>query len=216
MSWIGVITGDIVNSSEILKAGQRDKLLDVMHQTIRNLNADENWGNIQLEVYRGDSFQIIAQEVRDTLGVAVALRAKLIATSTKDLRWDARLGVGIGNGEYLADKISESDGEAFHLSGEAFDKLDKNSRLQILTPNKDYNEELEVSTAFVDDIVTNWTIAQAETFYLTITSNETQKGIALLTKKTPQTISKILAAGKFQLIANYYARFFKKIKNIQP
>lgn len=58
------------------------------------------------------------------------------------------MDIGIGKGESLTDKITKSDGEAFHLSGKAFDCLNENSRMRILTPYEDFNDELRVSMIF--------------------------------------------------------------------
>ena len=204
---LGVITGDIIDSSKILEGGYRDKLLSTMHLAIQEIEEKKSWGKVKIEVFRGDSFQIAVDEPTFITDIAIAFRSKLIANSGSDTRWDARLGLGIGEEGYLAGKISESDGEAFHLSGQAFDSLQKNDRLAILTPQTNINEELWVSTSFVDEIISNWTLLQAATFYTYITENLSQKEIAQKEKKSPQAISKIFLAGKFNLIDNYLTRF---------
>ena len=205
--YLGVITGDIVDSTQILEGGYRDKLLSTMHLAIQEMNGYKLWGKAKIEVFRGDSFQIAVEEPSFITHIAIAFRAKLIANSSTIVRWDARLGLGVGKQEYLSEKISESDGEAFHLSGQAFDSLQKNERLSILTPQTNINEELWVSTSFVDEIISNWTLLQAATFYTYITENLSQKEIAQKEKKSPQSISKIFLAGKFNLIDNYLTRF---------
>ncbi len=205
--YIGVITGDIIDSTKILEEGYRDKLLSTMHLAIQEMNDYKLWGRVKIEIFRGDSFQITVDEPTYITDIAIAFRSKLIANSGSDTRWDARLGLGIGEQEYLSEKISESDGQAFHLSGQAFDSLQKNDRLAILTPQTNINEELWVSTSFVDEIISNWTLLQASTFYTYITENLSQKEIATKEKKSPQAISKIFIAGKFNLIDNYLTRF---------
>lgn len=210
MNWIGVITGDIVNSTEILNAGQREKLLEVMHRTVEEMNQDDYCSNIRMEIYRGDSFQIIVEKAYDAMDVAIAIRAAIIANSSTDMRWDARIGIGIGKGEFITDKVTESDGEAFHLSGKAFDSLERNSRMAILTPNEDFNQELMVSSAFADDIISNWTPIQAKTFFLSLTKQLNQKEIAKIENKSPQAISKIYIAGKIGLISQFIVRFCTK------
>ena len=205
--YIGVITGDIIDSTKILEEGYRDKLLSTMHLAIQEMIDYKLWGRVKIEIFRGDSFQITVDEPTYITDIAIAFRSKLIANSGSDTRWDARLGLGIGEQEYLSEKISESDGQAFHLSGQAFDSLQKNDRLAILTPQTNINEELWVSTSFVDEIISNWTLLQASTFYTYITENLSQKEIATKEKKSPQAISKIFIAGKFNLIDNYLTRF---------
>ena len=211
MNWIGVITGDIINSTEILNAGQRNKLLQVMHQTVDEMNKQRNWGELKIDIYRGDSFQIACSFPALSVAIAISFRARLIACSSKDIRWDARLGIGVGKGEFIAKKVTESDGEAFHLSGQAFDQLDKNRLISVLTPDNDFNTELKVSTAFVDDIVSGWTPTQADVFYLYFAKELNQREIAEIEEKSPQAISKMHIAAKSTLIGNYMTRVTDKI-----
>lgn len=224
MKWIGVITGDIVGSSEILKAGDRDKLLKVMRDTVDEYNAalkfDEK-APVKLEITRGDSFQIVSFYFFTLIDLAIILRANLIANSDNGIRWDARIGIGIGKGEYLVDSVAESDGEAFHLAGQAFDNLGRNNRLAILTPDQDFNEELLVSTAFADDIISGWTQTQAHDFHFysieMIKDNDmNQNEISAKLKKSPQALNRVLSSAKAQPIMLYIQRFTNKIYKISP
>lgn len=214
MNWIGVITGDIVNSTEILNSGHREKLLEILHKTVDDINKAKLFGisKINIDIYRGDSFQIMLPNNTATiLRLAILTRTALIANSTNSLRWDARIGIGVGKGEFIGDTISESDGEAFRLSGKAFDGLKSNKRLAILTPCDDFNEELEVSSAFADNIISNWTSAQAEVIYLHFLSGMPQKDIAQIVNKTPQAVSKLLSTANFDLILKYTMRYTNRI-----
>lgn len=87
-----------------------------------------------MEMYRGDSFQVVVDNPELALSVAIALRAKLKAsTPDKSEVWDARLSLGIGDVSFASGNILTSDGEAFRLSGRAFDNIGK-KRLCISTP----------------------------------------------------------------------------------
>ena len=214
MSYIGVITGDIINSTEILRLGHREKLLDVLKNTVKEINSMSQHYDITIEIYRGDSFQIIVKYPNVALEVALIIRSALIANSKGGILWDARIGIGIGAGEFLVDSIVESDGEAFHKSGQAFDSLDKNNRMAIYTPNDDFTNELAVSTAFADDIITNWTETQAAVIYPSMLKSSTQKDLAEIIGKSPQAISKLLSTSRLSLISNYEKRFRYKIETI--
>lgn len=215
MGWIGVITGDIVDSTEILSSGNRDRLLDILHSTISNVNTLAI-ANARIEIYRGDSFQIITDNAKATVWTAIALRSALTANSGANLRWDARMGLGIGKGEFITDSVVESDGEAFRLSGQAFDMLDKNSRMCIITPDDDFNDELSVSTNFADDIVSGWTQAQASVVYpLMMAEHTSQKDLAEIIGKTQQTISKLLLNAKAGNIIKYANRFRRKVSDLE-
>lgn len=224
MKWIGVITGDIVGSSEILKAGDRDKLLKVMRDTVDEYNAAlkfEEKTPVKLEITRGDSFQIISLYFFTLLDIAILLRSNLIAHSDNGIRWDARVSIGIGKEEYMADSVAESDGEAFHLAGQAFDNLRRNKRLAILTPDEDFNEELLVHSTFADDIISSWTQTQAHDFHfysieIIKDNNMTQNEIAVKLKKSPQALHRVLSSAKAQSIMLYIQRFTNKIYKISP
>lgn len=214
MKWTGVITGDIVGSTKILKTGWRDKLLEVMTKTAEDLNRKPLYQGVQLEINRGDEFQLMVGNPAKTLSTAILMRAMLIASSDRITRWDARIGIGIGEVEFMETSLSRSDGEAFHMSGLIFDGLSKSCRLDIATPNVDFNEELSVSTPFADDIISNWTPRQAEIYSVLSEKNRTQKEISVLLGTSPQTISKSAITSKTDLITNYITRFESKIETI--
>lgn len=65
------------------------------------------------------------------------------------------------------ESVTESDGEAFRNSGWEFDELGKR-KLAIRTPWQNMNDELKVSTAFADDIVSEWSVAQAQAIYASL------------------------------------------------
>lgn len=218
MSWIGAITGDIVNSTEILNSGHREEMLEVLNKTVKDINNEafinlSLYGTISIDIYRGDSFQLLVEKPHAALRVAILIRAALIAKSNSQQRWDARIGVGVGKDEFRGDNVRKSDGEAFRLSGIAFDSLGQARRLMVETPDTDFNEELVVSTAFADNIISSWTPAQAEAIYLHLLNGMTQKNIAQIVNKTPQTVNKLLAVSNFELVFDYITRFTIKTLN---
>lgn len=215
MSWIGVITGDIVNSTEILNSGHREKLLEVLHTTVDEIGRNILREDLKMELFRGDSFQILIDNIYFAVDIAVMIRARLIASSLDNIRWDARIGVGIGEREFMSGSVNESDGEAFRNSGKAFDSLKSNNRLAVLTPDEDFNEELEVSTTFADNIISDWTITQAKTIHpFLLRIGATQKEIAKETGASPQVISKRLISSKVSLVSKYTERYAHKMNKL--
>lgn len=204
----GVITGDVVSSSSI-KLEWRDRLLGSLQEITEELNAVSH---LKIELFRGDSFQLLVEEPENTLLVAVLFRAGLISRTPSDSkkRWDARMAIGIGEVSFLKDSIVISDGEAFRLSGRDMDDI-KKKKLSLRTRWEDINGEFKVSTAFADDIISKWTQAQAEVIYLSWLYNSTQKEIASRIGKSPQTISKLLGSAKESLIRDYVERCQKLI-----
>lgn len=116
----GVITGDIVNSTA-LSMTSKERLIEVLKQIAEEL--DESF-DLSMELYRGDSFQILVENPVHTLKVAVLLRAGLKAnTVNSDILWDARVSVGVGEVTYLSKRLAVSDGGAFRLSGHGLDNI---------------------------------------------------------------------------------------------
>lgn len=108
----GVITGDIINSRNLENPNIWMAGLKEVFETVGP--EPESW-----DIYRGDSFQL---EVKDPeMLFMMALRIKATIKSTKGI--DVRMALGVGEKNYEATRITESNGEAFINSGELFEKL---------------------------------------------------------------------------------------------
>lgn len=209
----GIITGDIVGSSRI-DTEFRDQLLDDIRETVEKSAPD---GQVfQIEFYRGDSFQIISDDLESIALLAILLRTKVKSSSPQpSSNWDVRLSIGVGEVSYVSDSIVTSDGEAFQLSGRGLDHIGKR-RLAIDTRWTDVNEELEVSTAFLDALITDWSKAQSEVMYHNLRySDKTQREIAELLETTDQNVSNLLKIAKSSLVDLYLRRFGSLIRKYQ-
>ena len=199
----GIITADIIGSTSI-DADARGELPELINQLTDEL---QEVSQIQVEIFRGDSFQVMVQDVEKTPLVAVLLRAGLrkseLRSKTKIL--DARMAIGIGKVYYINEKITLSDGEAFILSGREFDELGKR-KLSILTPSEDVNAELRVETAFLDDVISHWTRQQSECIYNALLTNAKQYQLASDDNTSRQNVGKKLSAAKERLVRMYLDR----------
>ncbi|MFI3261843.1 MAG: hypothetical protein R3Y26_02920 [Rikenellaceae bacterium] len=207
MEKVGVITGDIVKSSQI-KSEHKDTLIKIIHELKKDVS---DICSIEIEFFRGDSFQILVNDVKHTLLIAIILRAKLRCAASK-VRCDARVSIGIGSIEYINESIKLSDGEAFRFSGRGLDNIGKKNCLIITTPWQAVNDEFAISTPFVDDIISNWTKYQANTIFISLSTNTTQKDVSTIIDKSTQNVSKLLNTAKEQLIRPYINRFMKLIE----
>ncbi len=107
-----VITGDIINSRNLENPNIWMAGLKEVFETVGP--EPETW-----DIYRGDSFQL---EVKDPVMLfMMALRIKATIKSIKGI--DVRMALGVGEKNYEAARITESNGEAFINSGEQFEKL---------------------------------------------------------------------------------------------
>ena len=207
----GVITGDIIESSAI-QIKYRDFLLKSIREIADELSVIEP---LRIEMFRGDSFQAVIDSPENAMKIAVLLRAGLKGHTPKECKkpWDARLSIGVGTISYHADNTVLSDGEAFQYSGRTLDEMGKR-RLVVKTRWADVNEELQVSGAFADEVVSSWSVPQSQAAYQALLYNISQKEIANKFQKSAQNISKLLGAAKLNLVQMYIDRYHKLISNL--
>ena len=207
----GVITGDIIESSAI-QIKYRDFLLKSIREIADELSVIEP---LRIEMFRGDSFQAVIDSPENAMKIAVLLRAGLKGHTPKECKkpWDARLSIGVGTISYHADNTVLSDGEAFQYSGRTLDEMGKR-RLVVKTRWADVNEELQVSGAFADEVVSSWSVPQSQAAYQALLYNISQKEIANKFQKSAQNISKLLGAAKVNLVQMYIDRYHKLISNL--
>lgn len=204
-----VITGDIVRS-ELIALDKRDLLIQVLHQIVENL---QDKSPMRMELFRGDSFQIVVDSPEMSLKIASMMRAGLKSNTPKGSKteWDARISIGIGTIDYRGNSIVTSDGEAFKLSGRGLDTMEKN-RLAVNTCWQDVNEELDAGLAFVDDLITGWSVNHTNAVYLSVGRGLSQANIASAIAKSQQNVSKTLTSAKESLLVRFSDRFETIIK----
>lgn len=203
-----VITGDIVGSTQI-KTEYRADLLNCLNSMKEELQCVSPFN---MEMFRGDSFQLLIEDPTAAMKVAILLRAGIIHStptpSKEDGMWDARISLGIGTVAFLSDRIVTSDGEAFQFSGRQLDLMGK-QRLAVKTPWPDVDEELEVTTAFVDDITKGWSSKQAGMIYLSLKQDMAKKDVAELIGTSVQNVRNVLSSAREPLIRMYIERYSK-------
>ncbi len=206
----GIITGDIVDSSFIPNEW-KSKISETLKKVIADFRVQTP---ANIEMFRGDSFQIIVEEPSSTLAIGIALRAALRANTPNSLSpWDARISIGIGEVSYESESIVTSDGEAFRLSGREFDTLGKR-RIAICTSHEELNAELKLNTAFADEIITKWTPKQAEVIYVGLIKEALQKDMAESLGMKLSNFNKHWNLAHGGLILAYIDRFESLINNI--
>ena len=148
---IGVITGDIIGSQKTnpkrwLKSLKKE--LDAIGEN------PKYW-----EIYRGDSFQVIIIKPADALKAAIKIKAAL--KTLRDI--DVRMAIGIGNRNYSANKVTESNGPAFIHSGEKFEMLKtQKQNLAIKSGWPGFDREINLLLKLGLIAMDNWTSNAAE------------------------------------------------------
>ncbi|MCQ2167581.1 MAG: hypothetical protein MJY69_02785 [Bacteroidales bacterium] len=199
---ICVITADIINSTKI-GAESRDELVKILQRIEVSL---QKISQVRIEMYRGDSFQVLIPDAGKGMVCALLIRAGLMAFAPEGEMWDARLSLGIGSVSYENDRITMSDGEAYRLSGRSFDGIGK-KRLSVATPSEMINQELALSCAFADDIICGWSKKQADLIFKVLLDNLSRKEIATMNGTSVQNIGKTLRKAKEYLVIMFLDRY---------
>ncbi len=147
-----IITGDIISSREI-------KSPDIWMGPLKALFEQIGPYPAVWDIFRGDTFQLEIADPAEALGVA--LRIKALVKSKAGV--GARMAIGIGNKDYTSSRITESNGEAFILSGDRYENLKKEKiSLALETPWNDINRQLNVSIRLALIAVDSWSRMSAE------------------------------------------------------
>jgi hypothetical protein len=165
MKKFAVLTGDIVNFTQL---PDKDRL-KLISETESLLKSWANQPN-EAEVFRGDSFQLILNDV----AIAVKKSIQLICWFKKHsdeknkINVGSRISIGIGAIAYKGRSVLDSDGEAFHLSGRNFDKMANNELLSVKTADDSINEQIAIILTFANIVINQWTASQAEVIYMAL------------------------------------------------
>jgi hypothetical protein len=171
-----VITGDIVRSGRLSSEGFGRVQEFLLHagEEIRQRFSDQV--PLPLDVFRGDSWQLLVTTPRPALRIALHMRAFLRAEADVDTRF----AIGIGPIDAVpAKSVATGRGEAFRLSGAMLDwKVATNMRFAVAGHAPDNAHDLisslgeesaderdaraiSLALLILDIIARNWTRAQA-------------------------------------------------------
>lgn len=200
---IGVITGDLINSSN-LSNEQKAELKAKLEDFTQN-NPDVL---LPLQFYRGDSFQLMCTKEK-AAWLAIMIQSIIIST-TNTL---ARISIGIGTVSTVnKTDVLQSEGEAFILSGHQLDEMKAENRIFKIAVNQEkIQSNLEIATLLTENIMMDWKPGQASVIAMNPQA-ETQRAIAEKLKISPAAVSKTLKACKWAAIDQYLIWFEKTIK----
>ncbi|MFD2518322.1 SatD family protein [Salinimicrobium flavum] len=184
---IAVITGDIINS----RKEPAPTWLPVLKEVLNHYGKEP----VDWEIFRGDSFQLTLPPEE---AVFAGLHLKAAIKQIKDL--DVRLGLGLGEQEHKAKKISESNGTAYVRSGECFEAL-KKQNLGIVSGDPEFDETLNLMFLLALLTANNWSQTVAEAIRSSLENpGKSQKEIAELLGKSQSSLSEALKRGGYEEI----------------
>jgi len=209
-----VLTGDIINFTK-LTPQNRQRLITDSEKLLKS------WikKRADAEIYRGDSFQILFEDVMEALKRSIQLICwfKFQSDRKNNHYISSRISIGIGGVSYRGKNVLSSDGEAFHLSGRNFDKMKNGELISINTSSLEKNQAIKIILNFVNRIINEWTLPQAEVIFQLI-EGKTQQDIAdKLSLSQPSINSRIkLAHWKdIELAINYISDLVQKDDGIK-
>lgn len=174
-----IITGDIINSRK--EAPQI--WLPHLKEALNNYGQEpKHW-----EIYRGDSFQL---EVIPEKALEAAIYIKSCLKQESII--DVRMAIGLGEKDYDAEKLTESNGSAFVNSGECFEGLKKQT-LGIKSNNQAFDDTINLMLQLALLTMDNWHPASSRTLKTAIENPKSnQKELAKLLGKSQSSISEAL------------------------
>jgi len=207
MALQAVVTGDIVNSTKLTTVNEKRilKQLKIILLPYKN------------EFYRGDSFQAYIKDAGQALRIALLCRtaAMAIPADENDIRSDIRISIGIGTARTPVNTLAAAKGDAFVLSGRAFDEITKTGkRLAIITNDSIANTAFEVIADYINSVFSNITDKQA-TVIFELLSGRTQKKVADKLDKSRSTISQHVTSSRFYEIERLLQQYENIVKQMK-
>jgi hypothetical protein len=196
-----IITADIINSGK-LPTSKWMELLKTRLQIYGSM--PQQW-----EIYRGDEFQLEVGPT-DALLAAISIKAAL-----KTIKLDARMSIGIGQKEYTAQKITESNGPAFIRSGQLFETLKQRKvTLAIHSGNDIFDQQMNLMLRLAGTIMDGW-LPQSAEFVLTAIDfpQLSQEEIGQKLGINQAAVSRRQKRSNFDLIMDLDNFYKKQVKN---
>lgn len=211
---IAILTGDIVGSA---KSTEKKVWLVRLKRALKQIEALKLLEKHNWEIYRGDSFQLELEEPKQAFKAALLIRAALKSLPLfEEHEMDVRISIGIGTREYQGDRVTESDGPAYHYSGRALDEIEKDERRLILKSDwEDLDDEMQVSFSLAEVILSNWSAASAEVCWHLFREDITQKELAGKLGISQPAVNKRIARAHLDEILLLEQRFRNRVTILQ-
>jgi len=182
---IAVLTGDVIRSRQVDPGEWLPSLKEALDCYG---SCPRDW-----EIFRGDSFQLKLSPDR-----AFRAMLHLKAAILRHQGLDVRLGIGIGALEFDAPRVTESNGPAFHFSGNIFASL-KRRKTGFQSGDEAFDEGFNLMLDLCQLVIDRWTPKVALVILISLTNPTlNQVGISQLLHRSQSSISEALQRGGFE------------------
>ncbi len=204
-----VLSGDLVESAKLDSVSLKMVIQSIKEGQARFVKAYPGSIIGQVDIFSGDSWQVLMEH--EHLSFRAALYFRALVKAVKGLKADTRIALAWGKideDSVNPERISESTGEAFTLSGRALAEMDRSRRLVMKLPEafiklggKDYSF-LQDTLILLDEISNRWTEKQAEAIVYALLGVK-QKTIAAELNLVQSTINKSLNGAGWNSLNQY-------------
>jgi hypothetical protein len=139
----------------------------------------------KIDVFRGDGWQLLMSDRQRCLRIGLFFRACLRAMLAGEHELDTRMAIALGSVDFVRERVSQGDGEAYRLSGHGLEAMPRKQRLILILSEDNQPVELTVIVRLLDAIVQGWTSRQALAIQGGLQGWASQK----IAKKWPNMIS---------------------------
>ncbi len=198
-----VITGDIIDSQ---KFGA-----EVWYKALQEIfegKTSQEWEN-----YRGDEFQYLIPNAEDAFLEFLKIKAGI--KKIQDL--DVSISIGLGDQNFVADKVSQSNGSAFVNSGRNLERIKAEKiNLHIASEKPELDAQLNLIFKWVSLTVDSWSVMSAEIVDLFLNKKDiNQDEAAKQLNLTQSSISQRLKRANYDLLMEteaYYRQLISQQK----
>lgn len=200
-SFQAVILGDVINSRKLDQTLWLPKLKEALSGVGES---PKDW-----DIYRGDAFQLVIDDPMLILQHAIRIKAEFKCRKG----FDVRMAIGIGQVDVRAERVSESNGQAFVLAGQLIDQLSKrNTSLALASPWSEFNAQANASLAMAAVLMDRWLPNYAEVVAWALKEPQmNQKTLGEKMGITQNTVSERQSRAYKKVLLDYEAQFKKSL-----
>ena len=201
---IAVITGDLYRSSTGYERGL--PYVKSMEAMLKQISDDTKFLVKNVDVFRGDFFQITLYEPTTIFELSVYIRSFLISLSeNKEVKYDARLSLSYSETNASVGPDSKSYFEdAYIISGRRLDFMEKDVMMEFNSSMDNWHHSFYGVIRLLDFMVGTLSKPQAEVLSWAIRNKSLYvPEIALATKKTQQNIHKLISRSGIKNIMDF-------------